>query len=78
MSTISLRLPDSIHRKVKELAKKESISVNQMITVAVAEKVSALATEEYLAERAKRGSRQKFLRALAKVSDVEPEDNDKL
>ena len=46
MSTISLRLPDSIHRKVKELAKKESISVNQMITVAVAEKVSALAMAE--------------------------------
>jgi len=78
MSTISLRLPDSLHKQVRKLAVKESVSINQLITLALAEKVSALMTEEYLQERAKRGSRKKFERAMAKVPKVEPEAHDRL
>lgn len=78
MSTISLRLPDSLHEQVRELAERENVSINQLITLALAEKVSALAAEEYLGQRAQRGSRRKFDRALAKVSDREPEDRDRL
>ncbi len=78
MSTISLRLPDSLHETARALAEKESISLNQLITLALAEKVSALMTEEYLEERARRGSRKKFRRALNKVADVEPEEHDRL
>ena len=78
MSTISLRLPNSLHKHVRELAKKENISINQLIATALAEKMSALITDEYLQERAQRGSRQKFERALAKVRNVEPREEDKL
>ena len=78
MSTISLRLPDSLHDSARELAKKENVSINQLITLALAEKVSALMTEEILETRAKRGSRRKFLRALSKVADREPDDRDRL
>ncbi|MBI5116359.1 toxin-antitoxin system HicB family antitoxin [Candidatus Poribacteria bacterium] len=78
MSTISLRLPASLHKSVRELAKKEDVSINQLITTALAEKLSALMTVEYLDERAKRGSRRKFERAMAKVRDVKPEDYDEL
>ena len=78
MSTISLRLPDSLHKQVRKLAEKESVSINQLITLALAEKLSALMTEEYLEERAKRGSRKKFERAMAKVSKAEPEECDRL
>ncbi|HFD39325.1 MAG TPA: toxin-antitoxin system HicB family antitoxin [Anaerolineae bacterium] len=78
MSTISLRLPNSLHGTVRELAKRESISINQFVTLAIAEKVSALMTEDYLEERAKRGSRSRFERAMAKVADVEPEAHDRL
>ena len=78
MSTISLRLPDSLHKQVRKLAKKESVSINQLITLAVAEKLSALLTEEYLEERAKRGSRKKFERAMAKVPKVQPEEYDRI
>ncbi len=63
MSTISLRLPESLHKSVRELAKKEDISINQLITTALAEKLSELMTVEYLDERAKRGRRKKFERA---------------
>jgi hypothetical protein len=78
MSTISLRLPESLHESARALAEKENISINQLITLALAEKVSALMTEEYLGERAKRGSKEKFHKAMAKVADVEPEEQDKL
>lgn len=78
MSTISLRLPNSLHKHVKDLAKKENISINQFIATALAEKMSALLTDEYLAKRAKRGSCRKFEQALAKVRDVEPIEEDKL
>lgn len=78
MSTISLRLPDSLHAHVRELAKKENISINQIVTLALAEKMSALMTEEYLGKRAKRGSKKKFLRAMRKVADIEPEAHDGL
>jgi hypothetical protein len=78
MSTISLRLPDSLHKQVRRLAERESVSINQLITLALAEKLSALMTEDYLEERAKRGSRKKFKRAMAKVPKVQPEAYDRL
>ena len=78
MSTISLRLPDSLHKQVRKLAEKESVSINQLITLALSEKLSALMTEEYLEARAKRGSRKKFERAMAKVSKTEPEGYNRL
>lgn len=78
MSTISLRLPDSLHKSARELAQRENISINQLITLALAEKLSALLTEDYLKERAQRGSREGFEAAMAKVADVEPDGRDRL
>lgn len=78
MSTLSLRLPESLHRKLAELAKREGVSINQLINSAAAEKVAALLTEEYLEERARRASRKRFTKALSKVADIEPEDVDRL
>ncbi len=76
MSTISLRLPESLHKAIRELAKRENISINQFITLAAAEKLSALLTEEYIAERASRADRARFEAVLAKIPDVEPEPYD--
>jgi hypothetical protein len=78
MSTISLRLPDSLHKQVRKLAQQESVSINQLITLALAEKLSALVTEEYLDQRAERGNRKKFVRAMAKVPKVKPDEHDRL
>jgi predicted DNA-binding protein len=69
MSTLSIRMPDSLHSKLKKLSKKDNISLNQFITSAVTEKITALETEQYLSERAKRGSKEKYLRVLNKVSN---------
>ncbi len=78
MSTISLRLPESLHATARALAEQEEISLNQLITLALAEKISALTTEEYLGQRAARGSRKKFRQALNRVANVEPEEQDRL
>ena len=78
MSTISLRLPTSLHKRARELAQQDEISINQFITIALSEKISALTAGEYLQERAKRGSRKKFLRVLSKVKNIKPAPYDSL
>ena len=78
MSALSLRLPNSLHERARELAEREGISINQLVATALAEKISAIMTEEYLEQRAKHGSRAKFLRALRHVPDVEPPPYDRV
>jgi hypothetical protein len=73
MSTLNVRLPESLHRHLRELAKEDGVSVNQFITLAVAEKISALETSEYLRQRAARGRLADFDKVLSLVPDVEPE-----
>ncbi len=77
MSTISLRLPESLHKKVRDLAKKEKTSINQLVSSALAEKISALMTEEYIDMRASRANKNKFKKAMSKVADVEADEYDK-
>ncbi|GBD89663.1 hicB family protein [bacterium BMS3Abin04] len=76
MSTISLRLPESLHKKARDLAKKENTSINQLVSSALAEKISAIMTEEYIANRAKRASKTKFKKALKKVANVKADEFD--
>lgn len=78
MSTLSLRLPDSVHEQIKLLAKKDGISINQFAASAIAEKMAAYLTEEYLKKRAASGNEPVFLSALAKVPAVEAAAEDKL
>jgi hypothetical protein len=77
MSTLSVRLPNSLHRHLRELAEREGVSMNQLISSAVGEKLAALMTEDYLA-RARRGSRRLYESLLRRVPDVAPEERDKL
>ena len=78
MSTLSLRIPNSLHRELRDLAEREGVSINQIISSAVGEKVASLKTLDYLRERARRGSRHLFDAVLAKVPDVEPDELDGL
>jgi hypothetical protein len=78
MGVLSLRLPQSLHIKLKEMAQEDGISVNQFVTLAVAEKIASISTIEYLEKRARGGSRKKLLAVLNKAPDVEPEGTDRL
>ena len=77
MSILSIRLPDSLYQAVKMVAAEDSISINQFIASAVAEKVSALTTEKYIQERTSCASKAQFEAVLANVPDVEPETFDR-
>lgn len=46
MRTISIRLPDSLHRQLRALAARDGVSVNQLVVLALAEKVHAVRTDE--------------------------------
>ena len=78
METINVTIPESVHKCLIELAEKDHVPIDQFITTAISEKISAFMTKEYLENRGKRGSKKKFMDALAKVPDDEPEEYDKL
>jgi hypothetical protein len=78
MTTLSLRLPASVHRKLGEVAAREGVSMNQFISTAVAEKLAALLAEEVLEERARRGSVERAKAALSRSPDAPPIPGDEL
>jgi hypothetical protein len=75
---MSIRLPESLHRQARELAEREGVSINQLVAIALAEKISALLTLDYLEQRASRGGRRSFERVLKKVRDRQPVAGDEL
>ena len=78
MITLSHRLPESLHRNLKQAADRGGISINQFVSLAVAEKLSALQTYDIIAERAKGASRESFLEAMALVPKGEIVEGDEL
>lgn len=78
MTAMTIRLPESLHKEIKQLARAEGISINQFLTLAAAEKVSALRTIDYLREEAAKGSRADFDAFLAAVPGDEPTTEDSL
>ena len=71
-------MPDSLHNQIRALARKEGVSINQLLASVAAEKVAALLTEEYLEERARRASEERFRAVLTKVPRVSPTPEDDL
>jgi hypothetical protein len=71
-SNFALRLQPSLMEEARKLAQAEGVAVNQLINVAVAEKVSALRTEEYFADRAAKGDIKKALRVLKRAGKSNP------
>ena len=78
MGALSLRLPESIHRHIREIAKAEGVSINQLISSAITEKISAIMTEEYLQKRADRANIKDMEAVLNKVADREPLKGDEI
>jgi uncharacterized protein (DUF1778 family) len=78
MSALSLRLPNSIHQHIREIAKKEGVSINQFVSSAVSEKISAIMTEDILKNRAKRAKKSDFREILDNVPKRKPIFGDEL
>ena len=67
MTALSIRLPESLHAAARQLAAEEGVSINHLVTLALAEKISALKTEDYLGQRAARADRSRYQAALSAV-----------
>jgi predicted DNA-binding ribbon-helix-helix protein len=76
MTALTVRLPNSVHQKIKELAEREDISVNQFIASAAAEKMASIMTLDYLRLEAGKGSRNDFTHYLSMVPDAPPQEGD--
>jgi hypothetical protein len=77
-STYPLRLPKSLKDEVAKVAKRDGTSVNQFIAIAVAEKISALETEYFFAERAKGADLEAFRDVLFRTGGEAPRPGDEL
>jgi hypothetical protein len=71
-SNFALRLQPSLLEELRKAAEMEGVALNQLINVAVAEKVSALRTEEYFRERGRRASRAETSRILERAGKGNP------
>jgi hypothetical protein len=71
-SNVALRLQSSLLEEARRVSQKEGVALNQFINVAVAEKLSALRTEEYLRERASRADLRKAKRILRRTGEGKP------
>jgi predicted DNA-binding ribbon-helix-helix protein len=67
---LTIRLPNSVHQKIKELAARDDISVNQFIASAAAEKMASVMTLDFLKTEAKNGRRSDFDHYLGAVPDA--------
>ena len=72
MTMLQIPLPDPLHDQLRAWAEKENVSIEQLATAAVAEKLSALQQLAYFRERAGRSDRKKFLDVMKKVPHVPP------
>src|SRR5438034_7336260 len=71
-SNFALRVPPTLLAEARKAAESEGVALNQLITLALAEKVSAMRTEEYFEERARRANPAKVTRILARVGKGNP------
>ena len=78
MNTLTVEIPDSLHRSIQAHVEREGYSINQFLAIAAAEKMAALSTLDYLKREAALGRREDFERFLAGVPHSEPIETDRL
>ena len=78
MTALTIRLPNSVHESIKLLARKDGISVNQIIASAAAEKMASFQTLDFLRREAALGKREDFEQFLKRVPDVAAQTGDEL
>jgi len=74
MTAIHISLPDALAQKARELAEHDGISLEEFVSTAVSGRIAS----DVLKQRAARGSREKFERALEQVPDLPPDEGDRL
>ncbi|MCH7673986.1 toxin-antitoxin system HicB family antitoxin [candidate division KSB1 bacterium] len=77
MAKLQLRLPESIHNKVRRIAKKEKLSINQLLVNSISSEIIRYETMKFFEDRSKNFNENDFLDALKQIPEIEPEEQDK-
>lgn len=77
-STFPLRLPVSMKAALEEICERDGTSMNQFLVIAAAEKIAAMETERFFAERRKRMDRKAFRRILKRKGGEPPRSQDSI
>ena len=78
VATFPLRLPVSLKAELEKLSKRDGTSMNQFLVIAAAEKIAAMETEEFFAERRRRADDEAFLRILNREGGEKPRPEDRI
>jgi predicted DNA-binding ribbon-helix-helix protein len=78
VAALTIRLPNSVHQKIKELAARDEISVNQFIASAASEKMASVLTVDYLRAEAAKGKRKDFEAFLKMVPELPAQKGDEV
>jgi hypothetical protein len=78
MTTVEAKIPEAVLRQARELAEREKVPLEQIISLAVTQAVGIWSNESYIAMRAERATKEKFIEALKQVPDSEPPEYDHL
>ena len=78
MSKLQLRLPDTIHNKIRKIARRENVSINQILVNSISNEIIRYETLHFFVERAKDFNEQGFLDALKEIPETEPAEHDKV
>lgn len=78
LSTYPLRLPRSIRASVERVSKREGVSINQFVSIVVAEKLAMLEAETYFTERQTRANLDAFDRLMTRKTGEPPREDDTL
>jgi hypothetical protein len=78
MRDLTVKIPDYLRQRAEEVAGKEKMSLDQLVSLALVSHLSGWLAQDQMALRAKRGSWEKFQAVLDKAPDVEPAAYDRL
>jgi hypothetical protein len=78
MTTIEAKIPEPVLKQARELAERENIPLEQIISLAVTQAVGIWSNQSYHAIQAARATKEKFIDALRQVPDSEPPEYDRL
>lgn len=73
-----LRMPSSLKQAVREVSRRDGTSINQFVNTAVAEKLSAMRTADFFAERGAQADIDAARRLLRRRGGQPPDPSDQL
>lgn len=76
MSAITVEMPDAICEHIQKLAERENVPVDHLITLAVAEKISALESDGGFDRPVAKEDREVYLDLLTRFATAPPKSDD--